>query len=219
MRRPITILAGLMLLGSIMSPADAAAQELNLTLQGGLTYNHPLADFASDEGTIIGNYPTSGFAEPTYGYKFRAILNLSSTLGLFAEIYQPEFSGNLDAVLEELGYPPSFDYDASWKLKTFSFGARLSPVQIAFAKPYVEAGLGQYKTEIYQRLGLVEETEKSDAQRGLSFGAGAMLSFGQFGLDIGARYHSLEFTFGGEAIGWKADWIDASIMLSVNLTP
>ena len=129
------------------------------------------------------------------------------------------FESNLDAVLERLGLPWVDDYDASWRLNIFSFGARLSPVQLAFARPYVQAGLGQYKTEIYQRFGNVEETEETDAQRGLSFGAGALLTFGQFGIDIGAQYHSLEFTFGGEAIGWQAEWLDATLLISINLTP
>ncbi|MFC1540247.1 outer membrane beta-barrel protein [Gemmatimonadota bacterium] len=218
MRRSIPILAGLILLGITLTPANAAAQELKLTVQGGLTYNYPLADFASDEGTI-GDYPTTGFAEPTYGFKLRAIMNISPTLGLFLEINRPKFNGNLDAVLERLGLPWVDDYEASWNLNIFSIGARLSPVQIAMAKPYVQVGLGQYKTEIFQRFGLVEETEESDIQRGLSFGAGTMLTFGQFGIDIGAQYHAVEFIFGGQSIDWKANWLEATVMLSINLTP
>lgn len=222
MRRTFPLLAGSLLLCICLNPTSLNAQEMQVSLQGGVTYNLPLGDFKATDGAI-NNYPTTGFAEPSFGYKIRAILNISPKIGFYAEIYRPEFNANLDAVLERLNLQPPFGdyYTANWLMEIVSFGTRFSPVKIAMAEPYIQVGIGRYKTTIYQKIMDYETTETSDITQGTSVGVGTILSFSVFGhdigLDIGAQYHTVEFIFEGQPIGWKATWVDAAVLLSIKL--
>jgi len=164
------ITAALLLVGAA-SAAPAEAQELPLTIQGGLSYGYPLGDFASTDGQLDPDI-TTGFATPGTNLKIRAI---------------------------------------------FGFGARITPLRIAMAAPYIQAGIGRYQSEIWQKRVNVEETDESDVQQGLSFGVGTTLMFGRFGIDIGAQYHTLEFIFDGQPIGWQATWLDLSALLTFDL--
>ncbi len=106
-------------------------------------------------------------------------------------------------------------------MQILGFGARLSPIKIAMAEPYIQAGVGRYKTEINQKIQSYETTETSDISQGTSVGIGTILSFNLFGqdigIDIGAQYHSVEFIFDGQALGWEANWIDAGALLTIKL--
>jgi len=85
------------------------------------------------------------------------------------------------------------------------------------AAPYLQIGIGRYQSEIWQKRVLVEETEKSDVQRGTSFGLGTTLMFDRFGIDIGAQYHTLEFVFNGQPTGWQATWFDLTALMTFDL--
>ncbi len=193
---------------------DAAAQTVpRFHLQAGYSYDIPSGDFAATNGTIT-NMPNTGFALSGHGFRIRGVLQFTDPLALFAEIHQPRFTVDADAVKEQLGVPDYFTYDAQWQFRMTTVGVRFSPLAIAMTKPYLLAGVSQNKIRIVQTVADHDVTMDSDVSTGMTFGGGVMVIQSPFALDATAQLHRMTMVFDGSKLDWKTTWLEVGLLFS-----
>jgi hypothetical protein len=201
---------------ALLAPNAAAQAPLPIHLQAGYSFDLPSGDFAATDGTIT-DMPNTGFALSGHGFRIRGILQFTEPLALFAEIHRPRFSVDVAAVKDQLEVPDYFTYDAQWQFKMTTIGLRYSPLNVAFTKPYVLAGISQNKIRIVQTVSNRDRSMNSDLSTGMTFGGGVMAFSGPFALDATAQYHRMTMSFEGSKLGWKTTWLEVGILFSYRL--
>ncbi len=196
-------------------PAAGLAQTTGqVSIGAGGSYNMPTGVFAETDG-LITNLPQTGFATDGTSYWVKAFYHLSPKFALFATYAKPQFNVDNEAVEAQVleQYAQIWTYEAGYELTVICFGARLTPIRIALAEPYVQAGVARYNTDIIQTVGGTRSVLESDYSNTVNFGAGVLAHIGTVAVDAGIVYHATEILINGQTLKYKATWLEIGLSL------
>jgi len=204
MRLQRNTFTALLMLALITIPGTANAQQ-SFIIQGGVSGNLPMGDFASTNGVDAG-YATFGV-----GFNIRVMFMPASNIALFAEFDLPSFGADEDALYDDMG--SNLNEDIKYNLSMIGAGARLflGEAQENSPQPYGQLGLGLYKSEM-EMMGI---SVKSDRSLGFNFSGGAMIPLGTVMLDLSARFHSFKVKMDDETADSATTWLGFSGAISI----